>query len=174
MDQTLIIDNGSGYIKSGLISENSPSLSLPTLIGKPKYLNTIFYQDDFKKFRKNKKNRTFRQKQFHVFGKEASESLGLYNLSQPILRGDILSIDDLEKFYEYLCFDKLKMNVSEMSLMISEKLNANNSTRKGLVEMIFEKMRVGVIVGDNINLRSYILYIKYYIPNKKTKKRPKN
>jgi actin-related protein len=83
-----------------------------------------------------------------VFGQEASETLGLYNLSQPISKGDILNIDDLEKFYEYLCFDKLRMDVSEMSLLLTEKLNANHSTRQELVEMVFEGMRVTVVFNN--------------------------
>ena len=145
MHPTLIIDNGSGYIKAGLASGSSPDLILPSLIGKPKYLNSIFYQDELKPFRKTKRRRLLRQKQFNVFGEEASNTLGLYNLARPIVRGNILDVADLEKFYEHLCFDKLQIDVSEVSLLLSEKLNANHSTRVGLVEMVFEGMRVGCV-----------------------------
>lgn len=142
MHPTLIIDNGSGYIKAGLATGDSPSLVLPSLIGKPKYLNSIYYQDELKPFRKNQKRRLFRQKQFNVFGEQASATLGLYNLTRPIVRGNILEVGDLEKLYEHLCFDQLQVDVSEVSLLLSEKLNANHATRVNLVEMVFEGMRV--------------------------------
>ena len=150
MNHTLIIDNGSGYIKSGLATDNSPSFTLPSLIGKAKFINTIFYQDEFKKFRKTKNRRILRKKQFDVFGKEASESLGLYNLTRPIIRGDIVNVEDLEKFYEHLCFEKLKMDVSEISLLLTENLNAKTASRQNLVEMIFERMRV-ILMFDLLN-----------------------
>ena len=92
--------------------------------------------------KKNNK-RIFRKKQFHVFGKQASETLGLYNLTRPIIRGDIVNVEDLEKFYDHLCYEKLKIDVSEIALLLTENLNAKTSARQNLVEMIFESMRVG-------------------------------
>lgn len=144
MQRTVIIDNGSGYIKSGLASSGNPSHILPSLIGKPKFLNTIFYQDEHKKFRKKERKRLIRRKKFYVFGEEASKSLGLYNLSRPIRRGDVQSVEDLERLYEHLCLDQLQIDMSDVSLLLTEKLNAKNLIRKNLVKMVFEGIRVGL------------------------------
>jgi actin-related protein len=138
----MIIDNGSGYIKCGLASSGRPTHVLPSLIGKPKYLNCVFYQDEYSVFRKDQRRRTLRKKQVHVFGKQASESLGLYNLTRPIRRGNIASVEDLERFYEHLCFDQLQVDVSDVALLLTEKLNANVSTRQNIVQMVFEGLRV--------------------------------
>lgn len=80
----IIIDNGSGYIKSGLNSSNSPSI-LPSLIGTPLIPDRLLAAKDF------------------YFGEEALAKKGILKLFYPIERGIVKDWEFVIKIWEY-CF----------------------------------------------------------------------
>jgi actin beta/gamma 1 len=43
--QAVIIDNGSGMCKAGFSGDDAPKASFPSIVGRPKYANTMVGAD---------------------------------------------------------------------------------------------------------------------------------
>ena len=72
---TVVIDNGSGFIKAGFSGDTAPKVIFPNIIGTP--------------LESDKKD--------YFVGGEAQEKRSVLNLSHPVKRALIDSWDDMEK-----------------------------------------------------------------------------
>lgn len=146
-----IIDNGSGFLKCGLAEELEPSITLPTLLGHPKYQNEFTdipfdkkVTDQNKKKQKNKKSNSYSSKT-GIIGTEALKTPSIYNLKFPIKSSQIINFEDLYDIYFHIFYKLAKIEPSDFPVMITESLDATFASRSSFCEMFFEELRVPVL-----------------------------
>ena len=107
----VILDNGTSSIKAG-IQNDEPSIIIPTLTGK--LGDSSFY------------------------GNEALNKKNDLTLENPIERGVIKNWDNMEKIWNYIFTEKLKINPSDYSLIVSEPIYNPKENIEKLIEYMFE------------------------------------
>ena len=94
---TIVIDNGSGMIKAGIAGEEAPRAVFPTIVGRPKNAQAkqgVAYKEEW-------------------IGDEAIQKKGILNLSYPISAGVVESWEDMEKVWNHIFYNELRVNPSE-------------------------------------------------------------
>ncbi|KAJ5067138.1 actin-7-related [Anaeramoeba ignava] len=122
----IVIDNGSGFIKSGFGGEEEPKSKFTTIIGKPKHLEMI------------KKINT---KKYYI-GNEAENQRGILELEYPMERGIVRNWDNMEKIWDYIFFNELKVEPEDQPLLLSEVPMNPKSNREKITEIMFEVFHV--------------------------------
>jgi len=87
----VVIDNGSGYIKSGLAGDDKPRSLFPNLVGRAKH-SSIPGLD---------------QKDIYI-GEEAISKRGALQVESPIKEGIIRNWEDMEKVWQHTFNNELK------------------------------------------------------------------
>ena len=135
----IIIDNGSGYIKTGFSGEEEPRAVFPTLIGQPK----------------NQCIKFGAEKDFFV-GREAEEKSGILNLKYPIEQGIINDWNDMENIWNYLFTRELRVDPSEHNVMITEASINPKIKREKMAQIMFETFNVhGLYISKTAPLSLY-------------------
>ena len=118
--KTIVIDNGSGYIRAGYSGDEVPSYVAPNCIGKlkQKYFNLI----DNKHF---------------LCGKEAQDKNELLNLEYPIKHGVIENFDNMECILGVLV-DTNKYVPEESNIFLTDSNFDPKINREKLAQMLFE------------------------------------
>jgi actin len=121
----LVVDIGSGFIKAGQCSAETPSLILPSTVGK--------YSDS--SIAKASTGRS------HLcFGAEVKTD-SVLSISRLIERGQIVNWDDFEAMMTYLVEDKFPMEEEKKLMYILEE-SGNAETRVKLSELFMEKVKL--------------------------------
>ena len=89
----IIIDNGSGFIKSGFSGEEGPRTVFPTIVGYPKYSIGMIGND---------------KKDFYI-GKEAEYKRSVLKINHPIEHGYISYWDDMQKIWNHIFTNELRV-----------------------------------------------------------------
>ena len=120
---SIIIDNGTGYCKAGFSGEEGPRSVFPTCVGYPKY-NTGY------------------KKEFFI-GADAEAKRGVLKLCYPIEHGIVNNWDDMEKIWNYVFVDELRVdpNKSHNVLLTEPPLNPKENREK-MAEIMFEIFNV--------------------------------
>ena len=117
---SIIIDNGTGYIKAGFSGEESPKSVFPTLIGKEKNnLVSDYYIGDL------------------VYDKYDS-----LNIKCPISRGIIFDWNEMEKIWEYTFDQALKVSPSEHIILLTDNIMNTGDNREKMCQIMFETFNV--------------------------------
>ena len=127
-EPTIILDNGSSYLKAGLSNEEIPSVNIPVILGRP--LNVTEKVD-------------FRIKPLMI-GDEVPPFSSFLELSHPMIEGIIINEDDMTTLYDYCIREKLGItdDLKERKLLLTESdLNTNNNKKK-MGEIFFEKFGI--------------------------------
>ena len=119
MVDTVVIDNGTGYCKAGFSGEEGPRALLRTVVGRPKANNS----NDF------------------YVGFLAVEKKGLLNLNYPMEHGIITDWDDMEKVWEHIFNDVLKIDPSEHNVLLTEAAMNSKFQREKMVQIMFERFK---------------------------------
>ena len=128
----IIIDNGSGFIKAGFSTEKIPKIIIPTCIGYPKYSSGRVGVD---------------KKKFYI-GSEAESIKGVLNINNPIENGFVNNWDDMEKIWEYIFSNELKIEQSEYNILLTETPINPKENREKMTQIMFEKFNVhGLYIG---------------------------
>jgi len=85
MNPAVIFDNGSGIFKAGLADDDSPRVTFPTIVGKPKNPSLMVGMD---------------QKDLYV-GSEAQQKRNLLYISNPIQHGQVHDWDAMDKIWTH-------------------------------------------------------------------------
>src|SRR5437879_4458897 len=93
----IVIDNGSGMVKAGFSGEDSPCCVFPSIIGRPKYKNTM-----------KKVDKDAQEDIFYV-GDDAQSKRGILKLNYPIEHGIVTDWDDMEKLWNYTFSSQLRV-----------------------------------------------------------------
>ncbi|KAJ6244518.1 actin-7-related [Anaeramoeba flamelloides] len=118
----IVIDCGSGMIKSGFAGDVSPTSVFPTIIGRPKYDNCLIGME---------------KKQYYV-GQEAINKRGILSLKYPIEHGKVCHWDDLDKILNHTFYDELKICPKSHPVLITEKAYNCKVNRELLTQIMFE------------------------------------
>jgi len=90
--KAIIIDSGTAFTKSGFVGEASPRSVIPTVIGYPK----------------SELNRT--KLEFYYIGEDALQLREVLKLKYPIEHSQIEDWDAMEKIWNYIFHNDLKIN----------------------------------------------------------------
>ena len=119
---TIIIDNGSCFIKSGLGNEDEPSSYFRNCIGYPK---------------KDSKYSDLSGKEFFI-GKNALIRKDSLSLNYPIKNGAIQNWDDMEKIWGYIFYDELKVDPVEHNILLTQQIMNPKGEKEKSAQIIFE------------------------------------
>ena len=121
---SIIIDNGSGFIKFGFSGEWVPTV-IPSCVGYPKYITTELGDE-----------RGF------LIGTEVEAKRSILNLKYPIENGVIDNWDDMEKIWSYIFTYELKVDPCEYNVMLTEAIMNPKVNRVKMAESMFETFNV--------------------------------
>ena len=119
---SLVVDNGSGWIKAGLAQEWL-SCMFPAVIGQHK-VNAMRPRAYFTKDK--------------YFGEDAITNRQILRLKYPTERGIIHNWDDMECLWRYMFSDLLRITPEEHSLLITEPPLNPKSNREKITQIMFE------------------------------------
>ena len=123
---TVIIDIGSGIIKSGFGGEDGPRNIFNSIVGIPKMPGVMVSMGQQERF----------------VGDEAISKLEIMNFNAPIQRGQVADWDKFETLLHYLLYEKMKVVPEEISIMITEAPNSPKENKQKLSELLFETFNV--------------------------------
>lgn len=119
-NEPIIIDIGSGYLKAGFASDDAPKCMVPMIIGKPKAPGILVGMD---------------QKDCYV-GREARAKKNLLITEEPVQRGIIVNFESIEKIFEHLFNNELRVSPEEHKIIITESPKTPKKNREAVVEMM--------------------------------------
>ncbi|SBT75332.1 actin-related protein, putative [Plasmodium ovale] len=124
-NQPIIIDNGSGYIKSGFAGDDVPILVFPSYVGRPKYKRVMAGAVEGDIF----------------VGNKAEEYRGLLKVSYPINHGIIENWNDMENIWIHV-YNSLKINAEEHPVLLTEAPLNPQKNKEKIAEVFFESFNV--------------------------------
>jgi len=122
----IVIDNGSCYSKSGFNGENAPRSVIPTVIGTYKNPSLLLTEDKEKLF----------------FGRETYYNMAGISLNHPIQGGIIQNWDYMEKLWNYIFYNELKVTPEAHNLFLTENIYNSNENREKIAQIMFEKFNI--------------------------------
>lgn len=121
---TVIIDNGSGFIKAGTNTDSLPSVFFPTVVGFPRRRFLHLFND--------------KPSQEKIFiGDKAVENRHQLTIVNPIDHGHIDDWEQMAYVWQHV-YDVLGLNPSEHPCLLTEPPNCSSTHRNKLAETLFE------------------------------------
>lgn len=118
--EPIIIDIGSGTLKAGFASDDAPKCIVPMIIGKPKAPGILVGMD---------------QKDCYV-GHEAKAKKNLLICEEPVQRGIITNIPNIQKIFEHLFNNELRVSPEEHKIIITESPKNPKKNREEIVNLM--------------------------------------
>ena len=131
-EPVIVFDNGSGYLKAGLSSKETPMFTLPALIGRPM-------------LRYKQKIENVELKPLMI-GDEVTPVRSMLELSYPMEEGIIKNAEDMNLLWDYVLNIKLgidKENFKDRKLLMTEAPNNPDRNKEVMAEILFEKLGIG-------------------------------
>ncbi|KAI7866359.1 actin, cytoplasmic 2-like protein [Spinellus fusiger] len=122
---TIVIDNGSGFIKAGFAGKDAPSSIFPSVAGRSKFHKSMAG--------------TIRDE--YYVGNEAQSRCDTLTLNHPIQRGIINSWEDMENVWQYT-FNELGVAPEEHNVLLTEPPKNPLRNRERMSECMFETFDV--------------------------------
>ncbi|KAJ5079025.1 actin-10-related [Anaeramoeba ignava] len=118
---SIVIDNGTFSIKSGISGDDHPKKIFHSIVGRPKTNNEMI---------------KFRNKEY--IGDEAQSQREVLSLSYPIKRRIIRNWDDMEKIWNYTFFNQLRIPPEEHAILLTEHPLNPKENREKTTQIMFE------------------------------------
>ncbi|KAJ5067750.1 actin cytoskeletal 2a [Anaeramoeba ignava] len=115
-----VIDNGSYSLKAGFAGETIPRFEMPNIIGKMNH-----------KGLKSKKQK-------NIIGNECYSLSSFIELTETFENGKIKNWENMEKIWNHILFDELKIVTEESLGLITESPLTPKANREKVVQIIFE------------------------------------
>ena len=131
-DPVIVFDNGSGYLKAGLSSNELPSITVPALIGRPmlRYAEKI----------ENVELKSL------MIGDEVTPVRSLLELTYPMKEGIIVNDDDMALLWKYVLEQKIGLvenDLKDRKILLTEAPNNPDKNKMKMGEILFEKIGLG-------------------------------
>ena len=131
-EPVIVFDNGSGYLKAGLSSKETPMFTLPALIGRPML-----------RYKQKIENIELRP---IMIGDEVTPVRSMLELSYPMEEGIITNAEDMQILWDYVLQKKLKIvkdNFKDRKLLMTEAPNNPDRNKEVMAEILFDKLGIG-------------------------------
>eukprot|EP01110_Echinostelium_bisporum_P012314 TRINITY_DN679_c0_g1_i1.p1 TRINITY_DN679_c0_g1~~TRINITY_DN679_c0_g1_i1.p1 ORF type:complete len:391 (-),score=161.67 TRINITY_DN679_c0_g1_i1:91-1263(-) len=139
---TIVCDNGTGFVKCGFAGANFPTAIFPSMVGRPI-------------LRSEEKVENMEIKDIMV-GDEAAKLRSMLQITYPLDNGIIRNWDDINYVWDYAFQEKLKINPRDCKILLTEAPMNPQQNRQKMVETMFEKYQFeGVYVAIQAVLTLY-------------------
>ena len=128
----IVFDNGSGYLKAGLSNKETPSVTVPALIGRP----MLRYAEKIEDF----------ELKPLMIGDEVTPVRSLLELTYPMKEGIIQNDDDMALLWDYVLTQKLglvKNDLKSRKLLLTEAPENPTANKIKMAQILFEKIGIG-------------------------------
>ena len=117
-EPVIVFDNGTGYLKAGLSTDEIPSVTMPALIGRPMLRYAEKLED--------------KELKPIMIGDEVVAVRSLLELSYPMREGTIINREDMSLLWEYCIKEKLKIDgdLKDRKLLLTEAPSNPNDNKK--------------------------------------------
>ena len=120
--KTIVIDNGSGFIKAGFSPEEEPRSVFLNVIGTPKYKSQFSENEYF-------------------IGEDAKAKRGVLKFNYPIKRVMVKNWDYVEKIWDHT-FKELKIDPENYNILLTHPLNNLKENLEKTAQIMFETFNV--------------------------------
>ena len=122
----IIIDNGTGYCKAGLSTDDGPRTVFPSCVGYPKYQGALY------------------NKNYHDFfvGHDAINKKAVLKLNYPMEHGVVNNWDDMEKIWGHIFTNELRVAPEEHNVLITDAPLNPKENREKMAQIMFETFNV--------------------------------
>ncbi|KAG0369498.1 actin family [Gamsiella multidivaricata] len=122
--KTIVVDNGTGFVKVGYAGSNFPEHVFPSVVGRPI-------------LRAEESIGNVRVKDIMV-GDEAAELRSILQMSYPMENGIVKNWTDMRHLWDYTFNEKLKIDPRDTKIMLTEPVMNPKANREKMVETMLE------------------------------------
>jgi len=123
--KTLVVDNGTGFVKCGYAGTNFPEFVFPAVVGRPI-------------LRAEEKIGSLELKDVMV-GDEASDLRSFLQMTYPLENGIVRNWEDMRHLWNYTFDEKLKIDPRDSKILLTEPPMNPKVNREKMAQVMFEE-----------------------------------
>ncbi|KAG7810854.1 hypothetical protein KL921_002482 [Ogataea angusta] len=129
MDQPIVLDQGTGFVKIGRAGKNFPDHTFPSIVGRPI-------------LRAEERTGDIEIKDI-MCGDEASAVRSALQISYPMENGIIKNWEDMEHLWDYAFYERMKIDTTGQKVLLTEPPMNPLKNRETMCDVMFEKYNFG-------------------------------